>query len=78
MALVSRRAQRVALAGRTWTFAEGEPLITEHSYKFTPEAFLQLAGEAGWNGAARWSDPAGDLSLHLLQQADSEAVPDGR
>ena len=78
MALVSRRAQRVALAGRTWTFAEGEPLITEHSYKFTPEAFLQLAGEAGWHGAARWSDPAGDLSLHLLQQADSEAVPDGR
>jgi len=77
MALVSRRAQRVALAGRTWTFAEGEPLITEHSYKFTPEAFLQLAGEAGWHGAARWSDPAGDLSLHLLQQADSEAVPDG-
>jgi len=78
MALVSRRAQRVALAGRTWTFAEGEPLITEHSYKFTPEAFLRLAGEAGWNGAARWSDPAGDLSLHLLQQADSEAVPDRR
>ncbi|MFN9934286.1 MAG: L-histidine N(alpha)-methyltransferase [Cyanobacteriota bacterium] len=77
MALVSRRAQRVALAGSTWTFAEGEPLITEYSYKYTPEAFLALAGEAGWHGAARWSDPARDLSLHLLRQADSEAVLDG-
>jgi len=78
MALVSRRAQRVALADRIWTFDEGEPLITEYSYKYTPEAFLALAGEAGWHGVARWSDPAGDLSLHLLRQADSGSVPDGR
>lgn len=78
MALVSRRAQRVALAGRSWSFAEGEPLITEYSVKYTPDAFLALAGAAGWRGVARWSDPAGDLSLHLLEQADSEAMPDGR
>ena len=36
------------------------------------EAFLALAAAAGWQGAQRWSDPAGDLSLHLLVQADSE------
>ena len=72
MALVSERAQTVAAAGRRWTFAAGEALITETSAKYAPEAFLALAAAAGWRGAQRWSDPAGDLSLHLLVQADSE------
>jgi dimethylhistidine N-methyltransferase len=72
MALVSRREQEVSLAGRRWPFAAGEPLITEYSYKYAPEAFLALAASAGWRGERRWSDPDGDLSLHLLVQADSE------
>jgi len=71
MALVSERAQTVQAAGRRWSFAAGEPLITETSAKYDPEAFLALAAAAGWRGAQRWSDPAGDLSLHLLVQADS-------
>jgi dimethylhistidine N-methyltransferase len=71
MALVSERAQTVEVAGRCWSFAAGEPLITETSAKYDPEAFLTLAAAAGWRGAQRWSDPAGDLSLHLLVQADS-------
>jgi dimethylhistidine N-methyltransferase len=68
MALVSRRQQTVELAGGRWSFAAGEELITEYSVKYTPEAFLQLAGAAGWRPLARWSDRAGDLSLHLLGQ----------
>ncbi|MEX0589270.1 MAG: L-histidine N(alpha)-methyltransferase [Cyanobium sp.] len=71
MALVSRHAQTVQLAGREWTFAAGEPLITEYSIKYGPESFLALAASAGWQGAGRWSDPAEDLSLHLLVAADS-------
>ncbi|MEX1316490.1 MAG: L-histidine N(alpha)-methyltransferase [Synechococcaceae cyanobacterium] len=71
MALVSERPQTVRLAGGCWSFAAGEELITEYSVKYTPEAFLQLAGAAGWRPRRRWSDPAGDLSLHLLGQADS-------
>jgi dimethylhistidine N-methyltransferase len=67
MALVSREQQTVRLAGRDWRFAAGEPLITEYSVKYGPEAFLQLAARAGWRGTARWSDPADDLSLHLLE-----------
>ena len=70
MALVSQRGQQVELAGQLWSFAEGEALITETSAKYSPEAFLALAASAGWRGAERWSDPAGDLSLHLLVQAD--------
>jgi L-histidine N-alpha-methyltransferase len=69
MALVSREEQTVRLAGRRWRFSAGEPLITEYSVKYSPEAFLQLAGRAGWRGTGRWSDPAGDLSLHLLEPA---------
>jgi len=70
MALVSEDPQRVQLAGQTWTFASGEPLITETSAKYGAEAFLALAAPAGWRGAARWSDPDHDLCLHLLVQAD--------
>jgi dimethylhistidine N-methyltransferase len=70
MALVSQRAQEVQLAGQVWSFEAGEALITETSSKYSPEAFLELAGSAGWRGAERWSDQAGDLSLHLLVQAD--------
>ena len=70
MALVSQQPQQVELAGRVWAFEAGEALITETSAKYSPAAFLDLAGSAGWQGAERWSDPAGDLSLHLLVQAD--------
>jgi uncharacterized SAM-dependent methyltransferase len=70
MALVSQQPQQVQLAGRRWRLAEGEALITETSAKYSPEAFLKLAAAAGWRGQQRWSDPAGDLSLHLLVQAN--------
>ena len=71
MALVSRQAQSVQLAGEIWNFAAGEPLITEYSVKFGPAEFTALAERAGWRPLGRWSDPAGDLSLHLLVTADS-------
>lgn len=70
MALVSVRPQTVKLAGRDWTFAAGEELITEYSVKYSPDHFLALAASAGWTPVQRWSDAAGDLSLHLLAQAD--------
>lgn len=76
MALVSREAQTVQLAGESWSFSAGEPLITEYSVKYDPEAFLALAAGAGWRGAGRWSDPAGDLSLHLLVTATSPVTAD--
>ena len=71
MALISGRDQSVTLAGRRWAFAAGEPLITEYSVKYSPAALAQLAAAAGWGLAHSWSDGDGDLSLHLLQQANS-------
>lgn len=70
MALVSRKAQQVELAGERYCFAAEEPLITEYSVKYAPEAFLALARGGGWRPLGRWSDPANDLSLHLLERAD--------
>lgn len=75
MALISREKQTVTLAGEHWHFSAEEPLITEYSVKYSPEAFLALAGRAGWQAAGRWSDPAGDLSLHLLEPAAPAATP---
>ena len=67
MALVSQRQQRVTVAGQDWSFAAGEALITEHSYKYAPAAFRALAAAAGWRAVGRWSDPDDQFSLHLLE-----------
>jgi len=75
MALVSQHDQTLTLAGRPWHFRAGEELITEYSVKYTPAHFLALAERAGWRPLARWCDPADDLSLHLLAQADSAPKP---
>jgi L-histidine N-alpha-methyltransferase len=66
MALVSRCDQKVEVAGRSWNFAAGEPLISEYSVKYTPGAFLALAADAGWRPLERWSDGGEELSMHLL------------
>ena len=74
MALVSEHPHSVELAGRSWSFAAGESLISEYSVKYSAEAFTALAEAAGWSCAQRWSDPANDLALHLLVRADSMAT----
>jgi dimethylhistidine N-methyltransferase len=67
MHLVSRRAQRVSVAGETFTFGEGESLHTENSYKFTVEGFRTLARRAGFMPEAVWLDDHNLFSLHLLR-----------
>lgn len=71
MALLSRRDHGVQLAGRQWRFAADEPLITEYSYKYAPDAFVSLAAAAGWRSSGFWCDSSGEVALHLLGQADS-------
>jgi dimethylhistidine N-methyltransferase len=74
MALVSVGEQRLRLADLEVVFSDGEPLITEYSYKFTPAAFLALAARAGWRGIDRRCDDADGFSVHRLQPA--AAAPD--
>jgi dimethylhistidine N-methyltransferase len=69
MALVSRVAQRVTIAGEQFDFAAGERLITEYSYKYTREGFAALARHAGLAIERIWTDPRGYFTVQLLTAA---------
>jgi L-histidine Nalpha-methyltransferase len=58
MHLISEAEQTVRVGGRKFTFARGEKIITEYSYKHTLEGFAHLAASAGFREASRvWTDP---------------------
>jgi dimethylhistidine N-methyltransferase len=56
MHLVSRRRQTVSANGSRFFFAKGESIVTEHSYKYSPEEFLRLVVRAGWEMRQFWTD----------------------
>ena len=66
MHLVSREAQRVTVADRTFDFTAGETIHTENSYKYTVGEFHDLAARAGWSVEAWWRDRNALFSIHLL------------
>lgn len=68
MHLVSRCDQTMTLAGHSVTFAAGETMHTENSYKYSVEGFQQLAQEAGFVSRALWTDPDKLFSLHYLER----------
>ncbi|HET9987025.1 MAG TPA: L-histidine N(alpha)-methyltransferase [Kofleriaceae bacterium] len=65
MHLVSKRAQTVTVAGATFTFARGEPIVTEHCYKHSPEALAQILRDSGWTVAHTFADPGRRMRLWL-------------
>lgn len=67
MYLVSLKRQSVAFAGRRFDFAQGEPIHTEDSHKYTIEAFRELAARAGFRPRAVWTDEERLFSLHWLE-----------
>ena len=67
MHLVSRRAQQLSLNGRAFTFAPGETIHTENSYKYELAEFAALAGRAGFKVLKSWTDPAHLFSIHFLE-----------
>jgi len=72
MHLVSRRRQVVRIDDTTIRFAAGETICTEHSYKYTPEAFRDLARGAGLDVRRVWSDEAGLFSVQYLEVVSDE------
>jgi dimethylhistidine N-methyltransferase len=66
MQLVSRRAQTVTVAQQSVRFLAGEPIVTEHCYKYTPRAFGSLVAQAGFEVERVWMDEQARFSLHLL------------
>jgi dimethylhistidine N-methyltransferase len=67
MHLESLKAQTVTVAGRTFSFAKGETVHTESSYKYTVESFRALAESAGWRPTATWTDERHYFSIHALK-----------
>lgn len=58
MHLISEAEQTVHVGGQRFSFARGEKIITEYSYKQTLEGFARLASSAGFREASRvWTDP---------------------
>jgi dimethylhistidine N-methyltransferase len=67
MHLVSRCAQQVHVAGQSLSFAEGDSVHTENSYKYTVEGFAALARGAGFDVRKTWVDGGRRFSLHWLE-----------
>ncbi len=67
MYLVSLKRQSVRLMGRRFDFAEGEPVHTEDSHKYTVEGFREMAARAGFRPRAVWCDEERLFSIHWLE-----------
>lgn len=67
MRLISLRPQVVRVAGEAFAFAAGEPIVTEHSYKYGLAEFEALAWRAGWSLEAVWTDTRRWFSVQWLQ-----------
>jgi dimethylhistidine N-methyltransferase len=70
MHLVSKRRQKVRVAGRVIEFRAGETIHTENSYKYTLEYFAALARGSGWTPVAVWTDAGANFSIHALAFED--------
>lgn len=65
MHLVSRRRQVVHVAGEPIQLERGEPIVTEHCYKHSPEVLAALLHESGWRTRQVFADPHGRMRLWL-------------
>lgn len=53
--------------GHAFSFAEGETIHTESSYKYSRESLRALAEASGWSLETVWTDPKGWFALALLE-----------
>ena len=58
MYLISQIEQWVRIDDREFHFLANEKVLTEYSYKYTPEGFTSLAGQAGFRFEQLWTDDA--------------------
>jgi dimethylhistidine N-methyltransferase len=62
--LEAMSAQTVRIDGIARTFAEGERIHTENSYKYTPAQFRALLESAGFTSIRVFTDDAGDFAVY--------------
>ena len=64
----SLKDQSAVIAGRRFSFAAGEMIHTENSYKYAIEEFRALAARAGFAVLDTWTDAEGKFSVHYLRR----------
>ena len=71
MHLVAASRQHVRIPGASLevTFAEGETIWTESSYKYRPDTVVQMLDRAGFRRVAQWIDEADGFALTLVSAA---------
>jgi len=67
--MLSLRPQSATVAGHTFSFAEGERVHAEYSYKFSLADIDALAGSAGMRVAETWTDPERLFAVSYLVAA---------
>lgn len=71
MQLVSKGAQRLTLGTFVCELEDGEPITTEHSYKFEPDRFAEMARAAGLRVEASFYDERRYFALEWLVPVQS-------
>ena len=69
MHLVSDKKQTIFVGDHVFDFEAEETIHTENSYKYSVEAFRQLAAEAGFKDKELWIDKDSLFSVHYLEVA---------
>jgi dimethylhistidine N-methyltransferase len=69
MHLVSLETQDVEIGDARIHFERGEPITTEHSYKYTRPQLAAMATEAGFAVQKVWTDPGALFSVQFLRAA---------
>jgi len=64
----SLKAQEATIAGRRFSFAAGELIHTENSYKYAIPEFRGLAARAGFAALDTWTDRDGRFSVHYFRR----------
>jgi len=69
MHLESLSDQRVEVDGRSISFAAGETIHTENSYKYSTDEITARARDAGWHMEQVWTDAHALFAVCLLKRA---------
>jgi len=70
MHLVSKLDQVVGLGDTSISFARGEAIHTENSYKYTEESFQEIVQNAGFDIRSSWSDEQQLFGVYYLELQD--------
>jgi uncharacterized SAM-dependent methyltransferase len=69
MFLISKHKQTVSIGDRSFTFADGEALRTERSYKYSHAEFSDLCQRSGLSIAEVFEDIDHYFSVYVLRAA---------